>query len=77
MTDPDRSGATVADMAAEGVDAVDAFCAHCGNSWLAPISFLPPATTLAKVEALMACPACGGRDVNVSPASGEQSRTVH
>ncbi len=77
MSDAVRSEVTVAELTAQGVDAVDACCVQCGNSWQAPISFLPKATTISKVEALMVCPACGGRDVKVSSAGWEQSRAVH
>jgi hypothetical protein len=60
---------TVAELTNLGVDAVDAFCEKCGNLWRAPIAFLPPATTLAKIEALMACPVCGGIQVETAPVS--------
>jgi Zn finger protein HypA/HybF involved in hydrogenase expression len=74
MTDPDRS---VAELAAEGVEAVDAFCGKCGNSWQAPISFLPPGTTVAKVEALMACPRCNSRRVEILPAISDRVRPMN
>jgi hypothetical protein len=34
--------------------------------WQAPITFLQPAITMPKVEALMTCPTCGGRAIDVS-----------
>jgi Zn finger protein HypA/HybF involved in hydrogenase expression len=72
-----RSEVTVAELAEHGIDSVDAFCEKCGNSWRAPIYILPPATTLARVAALMACPNCGGRHVDVTPASQEERPTGH
>ena len=65
-----RSGVTVGELTENEVDAVDAFCAKCGNLWWAPITFLPPATTLATVEALMVCPICGSHWVEIHPAMG-------
>jgi len=72
-----RSEVTVAEMAEHGIDSVDAFCEKCGSLWRAPIHILPPATTLAKIAALMVCPNCGGRHVDVVPASREQRGTAH
>ena len=72
-----RFEVTVAELAEHGVDSVDAICEKCGNSWRAPIHILPPATTLAKVAALMLCPNCGGRHVEVTPASPEEHPTAH
>ena len=68
------SNATVGDLVERGVEDVDAFCVGCGATWRSPITFLPPATTLEKVAALMICPTCGGRDIEVeAPGNG---RTV-
>lgn len=60
---------TVGSLLDEGVEDVDAFCVRCGHMWRAPIMFLPRATTLSKVEALMACPVCGGRVIEVEPSA--------
>ena len=60
---------TVGDLVERGVEDVDAFCVGCGNMWQSPITVLPDATTLSKVASLMKCPACGGRDIEVVPAS--------
>jgi len=59
---------TVADLLMRGVDEMDASCLRCGENWQAPIGFLPPATTLAKISELMVCPACDGWEVEVAPA---------
>jgi Zn finger protein HypA/HybF involved in hydrogenase expression len=61
---------TVADLIARGVDTVEASCVKCGDQWLSPITFLPPATTITKVAALMLCPICGGRDIEVQAQTG-------
>jgi hypothetical protein len=61
-------GWTVATLQDAGIDAVEASCQKCEETWQAPISFLPPATTLEKVAALMACPTCGGRNIEVAPS---------
>jgi Zn finger protein HypA/HybF involved in hydrogenase expression len=62
------SAITVADLIMRGVEEIDASCLRCGENWRAPISILPSATSLAKIEELMVCPACGGRNVDVAPA---------
>jgi len=62
------SAITVADLLMRGVEEIDASCLRCGESWRAPITMLPPATTLAKIEELMVCTACGSRNVDVAPA---------
>jgi hypothetical protein len=36
--------------------------------WKAPITVLPSAATLAKIEELLICPTCGGREIDVTPA---------
>jgi hypothetical protein len=59
---------TVAELTAADIDRVDAFCAGCGHMWAAPIDFLPPATDLRKVAALIICPICRGRDIEVDPS---------
>lgn len=58
---------TVAEMSAQGVENVRAFCPACGQLWNAPIDFLPSATTLAKIGELLKCRACGSRDVEAEP----------
>jgi hypothetical protein len=72
-----QSAVTVADLSEHGIDSVDAFCDQCGNLWKAPIHILPRTTTLAKISALMACPNCGGRHVDVTVASLDQHRAAH
>jgi DNA-directed RNA polymerase subunit RPC12/RpoP len=62
------SAITIADLQGRGIDEIDAACLRCGENWLAPITILPPATTLPKIEALMVCPICGSRNVDVAPA---------
>ncbi|MGO9390241.1 hypothetical protein [Rhodoblastus sp.] len=57
----------VADLLMHGVEKIEASCLRCGESWDAPITMLPSATTLAKIQELMICPACGGRNVGVTP----------
>jgi hypothetical protein len=37
---------------------------------------LPPATTLAKVAALMACPSCGGKDVEIEAPAHSVCRPI-
>ena len=61
------SHTTVGELVERGVEEVDAFCVGCGNMWRSPITILPDGTTLAKVAALMMCPTCGGRDIEVDP----------
>ena len=68
MTDLSDPRLTVADMAASGIDEVNAMCLRCGSSWRSPISFLPSATSLEKIAELMSCPTCGGREIDVEPA---------
>jgi DNA-directed RNA polymerase subunit RPC12/RpoP len=68
MTDPTGMKLTVAELAASGVDEVEAMCLRCGRTWRSPISFLPPATALQKITELMSCPACGGREIDIQPA---------
>lgn len=69
--------AGLSELTRDGVDSVDAFCEKCGNSWQAPIAFLPPATTLAKIEALMACPKCDSHQVEIHPATRNRRRPIH
>jgi hypothetical protein len=64
---------TVGDLVKRGVEDVKAFCGDCGKLWRAPITFLPPATGLRKVAALMLCPRCGGREIEVSTSGNESS----
>ncbi|MCW2282569.1 hypothetical protein M2323_000330 [Rhodoblastus acidophilus] len=68
---------TVAKMMGAGVESVKAFCLCCGHLWSAPITFLPSATTLSKVTALMACPACNGRRVEAELVSFAKRRPEH
>jgi hypothetical protein len=68
---------TVAMLSERGVDAVDASCWQCGESWHAPISFLPTATTLGQIAALMACPTCGCRNVEVDATRRMTEKPVH
>lgn len=76
MRRDELSGITVADLFGQGVEEIDASCLRCGESWQAPITMLPSATNLVKIQELMVCPACGGRDVDVAPAwVGEVPRT--
>ena len=58
---------TVCDLDAHGADAVSATCEKCGRTWPAMVRFLPPATPLTKVAALLECRACGGQRVSVEP----------
>jgi Zn finger protein HypA/HybF involved in hydrogenase expression len=67
---------TVADLIARGVDTVEASCVKCGDQWLSPITFLPPATTIAKVAALMLCPTCDARDVEVQEHGLPSNRSI-
>ncbi len=62
------SAITVADLLTQGVEEIDASCLWCGESWRAPITVLPSATTLAKIKKLMVCPVCGGRLIDAVPA---------
>lgn len=68
MRGAEPSAITVADLQNRGVEEIDASCLRCGENWQAPITVLPSATTLAKIAELMVCPACGGREVDVTPA---------
>jgi hypothetical protein len=68
MRQVETSAITVTDLFMRGVEEIDSSCLRCGENWRAPITMLPPATTLAKIEALMVCPACGCRNVDVAPA---------
>ncbi len=61
------SAITVADLLMQGVEKIDASCFRCGESWRAPITLLPSATTLMKIQELMVCPACGGRLIDAVP----------
>lgn len=56
---------TVADLLAHGIDEVSATCPSCRSSWLVPVSFLPPATSLRKVGELLICPRCGSQKVRI------------
>ena len=58
---------SVADMLANGADTVAGACESCGHLWRAPITFLPSATTLAKLRTLMQCPRCESADVEIMP----------
>jgi Zn finger protein HypA/HybF involved in hydrogenase expression len=76
MRRAEPSAIAVADLLMRGVEKIDASCLRCGENWQAPISILPPATTLAKIAELMVCPACGGREVDIAPAwMGEVPKT--
>jgi hypothetical protein len=66
--------ATVGDLVERGIEDVNAFCVGCGATWRSPITFLPQATTLEKVAALVMCPTCGARDIEVEAMAG--GRTV-
>jgi Zn finger protein HypA/HybF involved in hydrogenase expression len=68
---------TVAEMTEQGIEAVEASCLRCGAGWRPPITFLPPATTLSQIAALMACPNCGGRDVEVAAPILEKPWMTH
>lgn len=68
---------TVSMLSEREVNAVDASCPRCGESWHAPISFLPAATTLNTIAALMACPTCGCRNVEVDAARYLSVKPVH
>ena len=68
MADPAETLVTVADMLAHGADAVSASCWRCNRIWRAPITMVPPVTTLAKIQALMQCQSCGSDRVRVEPA---------
>ena len=74
MRGNDVPSLTVAEMSAQGVQNVRAFCPACGHLWNAPIDFLPPTTTVAKISELLMCPACGGRDVEAEPAWRDGAR---
>ena len=67
---------TVAELTQYGVEALEAFCPRCGEEWRPPITFLPPATTLNKIAALMVCPACGGRDIEIQEPVRFEGRSV-
>ena len=67
---------TVAELTRHSLEAVEASCLSCGAEWQTPITFLPPATTLAKVASLMVCPTCGGRDVEIQEPIGLEGRSV-
>ena len=58
---------SVADMLANGADTVAGSCEDCGHLWRAPILILPPATTLAKLRAIMQCPKCESVNVEIIP----------
>jgi Zn finger protein HypA/HybF involved in hydrogenase expression len=60
--------ATVAELMVNDIENVEAACLRCGEAWLAPTDFLPPATTIAKIADLMVCPTCGGREVRIDLA---------
>jgi hypothetical protein len=62
------SAITVADLFRLGAEEIDASCLRCGESWQAPITMVPSATTLAKIQKLMVCPTCGGRQIDAAPA---------
>jgi Zn finger protein HypA/HybF involved in hydrogenase expression len=68
MRNIEPSAVTVADLIRRGADEVRASCQQCGDSWRAPITFLPSATTLEKIGQLMICPACGGRKIVAAAA---------
>jgi hypothetical protein len=68
MREVDAPSLTVAEMSAQGVENVRAFCPACGQLWNAAIDFLPPTTLLAKTSELLRCQTCGGREVEAEPA---------
>lgn len=68
MRGAEPSAVTVADLLMRGVEGIDASCLRCGENWRAPITMLPPATSLAKIAELMVCPICGSGNVDVAPA---------
>jgi Zn finger protein HypA/HybF involved in hydrogenase expression len=72
-----RADVTIAELTRYGLEAVAASCLGCGAEWQTPIKFLPPATSLAKVAALMVCPTCGGRDVEIQEPIWLAGRWVH
>jgi predicted RNA-binding Zn-ribbon protein involved in translation (DUF1610 family) len=67
----------VSDMLAKGAGEVAADCPSCGNSWTAPIAFLPAATTLRTVAAMMLCPSCGSRNISIEPVLPDEKPTTH
>lgn len=71
MSRPEATEMTVGDLVKRGVEDVEAFCVDCGELWRTPISFLRPATGLRKMAALMLCPSCRGREIEVSPQRNE------
>ena len=76
MRKVEPSAVTVADLLMRAGEEIDASCSRCGENWQAPISILPPSTTLAKIAEVMVCPACGGREVDIAPAwMGEVPKT--
>ena len=77
MAESFESLITVEDMLAEGVDAVSASCWRCNRIWRAPITMLPPETTLAKLQRVMRCQDCGNERVHVEPAWPEGGPKVH
>jgi hypothetical protein len=68
----DRPGATVGELIDLGIGTIDAFCPNCGNLWQAPVEFLPRATIIETVAALMICPVCDGRAVEIEPVQRDK-----
>lgn len=64
-----RDSMLVSDMLARG--SVEAICRYCGNTWSAPIGFLPEPTTLEKVGQLLACPTCCRDDIDIEPEGSD------
>ena len=76
MTDEGQSEVTVAELTAHGVETVEASCLRCGQGWWPPITFLPATTTIRKIAALMVCPTCAGRDVEIQVPVQAASRLL-
>ena len=68
MREIDPNDLTVEDLVAMGIDAMIATCGDCGNTWRAPTGFLPNQTSTKSIKALMICPSCSSRDIDVRPA---------
>jgi Zn finger protein HypA/HybF involved in hydrogenase expression len=68
---------TLADLALLVIEVIEASCLCCGASWLSPYDFLPPSTRLPAMAGLLICPACGGRELRVAPATRLAERAAH